>query len=684
VAPSIRAGSSAPSTKLPSRPSRQPTTVELEAEEEEDTSTDELAQSSRSSRNSRNYTALSTKSSTKTSAVRISSRSIGKSSKKATPDHDAETDDAAGQGRVRRKPSSSKVKASKEPPGRKSKASRITEVTEEAEETTALRKSARGLSKSRRGKVAESDLESIIEAEDSEPQPSRAKAGSRAKTGRTQTSDKDLDVPTGPKKSRARSLARSKSTAKLQEDSERSDEDLGRNRKQGRSKTKTRATSRVASEQPSDVEEAVHDEPIGKKKAITRSNSRTQLRPESDADENENEEDLPEKRRESSVKKISRKTIRARQMDSEPANEPEVEVPLRVGPPNKSSRPKSKDNPAYATNSNTPSLVEDEDETVVMTQSTRRPVKANKVIEDDAKDVLRPQPAKTKLVRSKKAISPTVAEFRGGERKGDDETFGVDAATVSNLDRSSLQTIGKEMFNRKVIHESRNDDRHAALARLEASRAPSSTELSSTATPPADTEYETMQGSSDDRDEVNIMQAKSIEATAGALPLTALSDTETRRHPSPPLISQENFNPGPGGDARPLPSTSFDVKYTVNQNAGLQEDKKEVEPLPTDIHVDDSSQRAEPGEVISEVQSHTHGNGPTSNDSKDVLLIPPLAQFAPSALTGLTEIERGMTVEEWIRTEIEREYQLLKADGERRIADFKRRAVEARTIIEAL
>lgn len=50
----------------------------------------------------------------------------------------------------------------------------------------------------------------------------------------------------------------------------------------------------------------------------------------------------------------------------------------------------------------------------------------------------------------------------------------------------------------------------------------------------------------------------------------------------------------------------------------------------------------------------------------------------------LTEEERAMTVEQWLRHEIETQYEELKREGERRIREFREQAEEKRKRIEAL
>ena len=61
---------------------------------------------------------------------------------------------------------------------------------------------------------------------------------------------------------------------------------------------------------------------------------------------------------------------------------------------------------------------------------------------------------------------------------------------------------------------------------------------------------------------------------------------------------------------------------------------------------------------------------------------PFLAQFPIETLVSLTEEETEMTLEQYIRREMELQYAQLKADGERRIEEFKQKAAETRKLIE--
>ncbi|KAH0583061.1 hypothetical protein H2248_010949 [Termitomyces sp. 'cryptogamus'] len=66
------------------------------------------------------------------------------------------------------------------------------------------------------------------------------------------------------------------------------------------------------------------------------------------------------------------------------------------------------------------------------------------------------------------------------------------------------------------------------------------------------------------------------------------------------------------------------------------------------------------------------------------LLVLPLSKLPFTPLQSLTDAELDMTVEEWIRYQMEMEYDKFKRDGEREIGRFKKRAEEVKEIIERL
>ncbi|GLB41611.1 putative baculoviral inhibition of apoptosis protein repeat [Lyophyllum shimeji] len=79
---------------------------------------------------------------------------------------------------------------------------------------------------------------------------------------------------------------------------------------------------------------------------------------------------------------------------------------------------------------------------------------------------------------------------------------------------------------------------------------------------------------------------------------------------------------------------------------------------------------------------------PTLNGNPEpahpTLPMPPLSKLPFTPLQNLTEAELDMTVEEWIRYQMEVEYDKFRRDGERELGRFKKRAEEVRAIIERL
>ncbi|OCH93314.1 hypothetical protein OBBRIDRAFT_832707 [Obba rivulosa] len=65
-------------------------------------------------------------------------------------------------------------------------------------------------------------------------------------------------------------------------------------------------------------------------------------------------------------------------------------------------------------------------------------------------------------------------------------------------------------------------------------------------------------------------------------------------------------------------------------------------------------------------------------------IVPLMSQLPLHKLDSLTEEESAMTIEQYLRREIERQYVQFKEDGERRIADVQAAAVEIKRRIEAL
>ena len=77
-------------------------------------------------------------------------------------------------------------------------------------------------------------------------------------------------------------------------------------------------------------------------------------------------------------------------------------------------------------------------------------------------------------------------------------------------------------------------------------------------------------------------------------------------------------------------------------------------------------------------------NNTTVSTDSEPILIPALSKLPFTSLHTLTEAELDMTVEEWIRYQMEVEYDKFKRDGERELLRFKKRAEDVRKIIDGL
>ena len=75
---------------------------------------------------------------------------------------------------------------------------------------------------------------------------------------------------------------------------------------------------------------------------------------------------------------------------------------------------------------------------------------------------------------------------------------------------------------------------------------------------------------------------------------------------------------------------------------------------------------------------------PTAVPSTTVELIPALSKLPSIPLHTLTEAELDMTVEEWIRYQMDVEYDKFRRDGERELQRFRNQAEEVRKAIEGL
>lgn len=75
---------------------------------------------------------------------------------------------------------------------------------------------------------------------------------------------------------------------------------------------------------------------------------------------------------------------------------------------------------------------------------------------------------------------------------------------------------------------------------------------------------------------------------------------------------------------------------------------------------------------------------PTEKDAAEPLFVPALSKLPFIPITTLSEAELDMTVEDWIRYQMDAEFDKLRRDGERELERFRKKAEDTRKIIESL
>ncbi|GJE86671.1 BIR-domain-containing protein [Phanerochaete sordida] len=125
---------------------------------------------------------------------------------------------------------------------------------------------------------------------------------------------------------------------------------------------------------------------------------------------------------------------------------------------------------------------------------------------------------------------------------------------------------------------------------------------------------------------------------------------------------------------------------SLTQTSTVTPPPRTPSPLPTDTEAPKLSGHAPTlpsfdEEIAAEVAQQP--TPPTDGDDTLMPFTPFLSMLPLERLTALTEEECDMTLEQYLRREIERECERIKGDGERRIMLFREKAAEARRAIES-
>lgn len=156
--------------------------------------------------------------------------------------------------------------------------------------------------------------------------------------------------------------------------------------------------------------------------------------------------------------------------------------------------------------------------------------------------------------------------------------------------------------------------------------------------------------------------------------------TQSTEYELPTGNGDKTPSPSPAPPTVVVNSTPAKANKTRYSDHYLSSNKAETMPQPTE----DEPPTVKTPTVKTPSPPSPPPAPPTKATTPEPQILPALSRIPYLPLQALTEAELDMTVEEWIRYQMEIEYDKLKRDGERELARFKARAEEARMIIESL
>ncbi|KAI9063562.1 hypothetical protein FKP32DRAFT_1627220 [Trametes sanguinea] len=167
---------------------------------------------------------------------------------------------------------------------------------------------------------------------------------------------------------------------------------------------------------------------------------------------------------------------------------------------------------------------------------------------------------------------------------------------------------------------------------------------------------------------------KAASKTAKKLQVEAVASTKTA-HQSPEKDDVFMHDPSPTSPIRfeRAPSPKPTTVQSEPPGTPLSAVHRSAQVSPA------HPQPVEPVDVQSDIEMPAQETSPPDSPRT---YHPVLAQVPIEKLNSLTEEEANMTLEQYIRREMELQYAQFKADAERRIEEFKQHAAEARKLIE--
>jgi len=516
-----------------------------------------------------------------------------------------------------------------------------------------------------------------------------------------------------PAKSRSRSTSQ-KSSAKTPRSKSRSTSRASRSGLQG-----------VREVEDEDEEEQPVEAPptVKKRKARSRSKSvaRSQITAQSDGEE------------ETPVAKNNRKPSRSRAKSRAP-----IEVESEEEEPTKSSQSNSKttdlhndevtpDQPRRsARKSSKPKVVEDDDEEVVVT-TAKKPSKVGK--------------AKRTLSRSKSKAPPPVDEESQVEQEPDvtgppptmktkveripdardlfDDTVMDDYVPPpssppstrreappaerlpipipgSSLPASADETSGDQSLPPPATENDKDGEKRKPGRPPKVKATPVSSQVKNanagvttttkSSKPPSKQAKQVVEISSDEEDEElkPIVKTKKLEKKGSTAPPSASASQEKEIRRIEQSKPQDSTDVPMDSAQEAKHETATDVEMEVRTAPSTPPRPVQstlVQALP-EPHTPPPSQAVDIPDKSTSMNSGTTTT--SSTITTEPLFVPPLSRLPFMPLHTLSEAELDMTVEEWIRYQIEVEQDRFKRDGKRELERFKQRAEEVRRVIEGL
>ncbi|KAI0685457.1 hypothetical protein BC835DRAFT_1383935 [Cytidiella melzeri] len=323
---------------------------------------------------------------------------------------------------------------------------------------------------------------------------------------------------------------------------------------------------------------------------------------------------------------------------------------------------------------------------------------------------------------------------------GHSKTYGVPLQETSErqtlVTRETLQTdvvmedVSESARDSRLAYDSKSIHSDPKLEPVKPQIRPSSRATGSLARPPSRIGTEIVDISSDDDDELDVLRAIVGEKPSGTSSITSgsmpskssvmrSSSTATllskvsgpsprsvqddalktiavpatksvdRRKPAlipspPPTVSDVAMDAAEGmlEETRVKPSSIVKLKET--KVTVVERIPSPATPLPDNSSAPPSEVAAPAARALPSFDEELAAEEPSVAASALKAFTPFLSITSIHNLSSLTEEEENLTLEEYIRRQLELQYQQFKEDGDRQIAVFKQRAAETRQMIEDL